>query len=186
MERIIVLDFGGQYCHLISRRIRELGTYCEVMPSDTSKKELTEVEGLKGLILSGGAASVYDESSPQPEQEIFDVDVPMLGICYGHQLMAKHAGGKVSSAAAGEYGLTKLNVESKSILEGLENQTDVWMNHKDIVEELNGFEILASTSHTPVAAFANTERKWFGVQFHPEVTHTKCGMTVLEKFPKNL
>ena len=184
MERVVVLDFGGQYCHLISRRIRELGTYCEVMPSDTSLEELKAFEDLKGVILSGGAASVYDEISPQPEKDIFEVDVPILGICYGHQLMAKYAGGKVISGASGEYGLTKMTVDSKSILEGLDAETDVWMNHKDIVKDIQGFEVLASTSHSPVAAFANTNKKWFGVQFHPEVTHTKCGMTVFANFLK--
>ncbi|MBD3388023.1 MAG: glutamine-hydrolyzing GMP synthase [Candidatus Altiarchaeales archaeon] len=184
MDEVIVLDFGGQYCHLISRRIRELGVYCEVLPSDTSAGELRNRDGLKGVILSGGAASVYDDESPQCSEGLFELELPMLGICYGHQLIAHHTGGKVKSGDAGEYGLTELTIkDSGKLLEGLKKKTRVWMNHKDIVEKLpEGYSVLASTDHSPVAAYANDKRKIYGVQFHPEVTHTEDGMKVLENF----
>ncbi|MBU0762727.1 MAG: glutamine-hydrolyzing GMP synthase, partial [Candidatus Altiarchaeota archaeon] len=184
MDEIVVLDFGGQYCHLIARRIRDLGVYCEVMPSDTTWKELSRIEGLRGIILSGGAASVYDKGSPKPSNDLFKTDLPILGICYGHQLIAHHMGGEVKGGDSGEYGLTEMIVsKKKGILEGVKKKTPVWMNHRDIVTKLpKGFDVLASTKHSPIAAYENREVKIYGVQFHPEVTHTKDGMKILENF----
>jgi len=184
MDRIVVLDFGGQYCHLISRRIRDLGVYCEVLPSDTSLEELKKPDGLKGIILSGGAASVYDKKSPKCSPEMLKVGVPILGICYGHQLIAFLEKGKVRYGRQGEYGITQLNVTEKDkILAGLQKQEKVWMNHRDIVESLpQGYETLASTDGSKIAAYANTKKKIFGVQFHPEVTHTTRGHRILKNF----
>jgi len=184
MEKIIVLDFGGQYCHLISRRIRDLGVYSEVLPADTSKEELANLPGLKGVILSGGAASVYDNEAPKCGQEILELPVPVLGICYGHQLIAQLAGGEVASGQAGEYGITDLEIiEQNQLVGGLPGTEKVWMNHKDIVENLPaGYLAIAKTKDSPVAVFANPEKKIFGLQFHPEVTHTENGTKVLENF----
>ncbi|MFH1055805.1 MAG: glutamine-hydrolyzing GMP synthase [Candidatus Altiarchaeota archaeon] len=183
MDKIIVLDFGGQYCHLIARRIRELGVYSEVMASDTSADELGRIGNLKGVILSGGAASVYDSNSPKCSKDILEVGVPLLGICYGHQLIAHLLGGKVDVGKAGEYGLTKLTVRGGGLFSGLGKSTPVWMNHRDIVTKLpEGFKVLASTTHSKIAAYGNDKRRIYGVQFHPEVTHTKKGMKILSNF----
>ncbi|MFH0863300.1 MAG: glutamine-hydrolyzing GMP synthase [Candidatus Altiarchaeota archaeon] len=184
MEKIVVLDFGGQYCHLIARRIRELGVYSEVMASDTSAKELKATGGLKGVILSGGAASVYDAGSPKYSPDLLEAGVPILGICYGHQLIAHIAGGSVEGGKAGEYGLTELAVmKAEGILKGVNGRTPVWMNHRDVVTKLPpAYKVLATTANTPVAAFGNPKQNIHGVQFHPEVTHTREGMSILENF----
>jgi len=185
MDKIIVIDFGGQYCHLISRRIRDFGVYSEVMRPSTTKADLEGVEDLKGLILSGGAASVYDKGSPRCDKSILDIGVPVLGICYGHQLISFLEKGDVTPGESGEYGITDLKLaggESK-LLKGLETKERVWMNHKDIVKKLPaGYKTSASTSHSPIAAFENKDKNIYGVQFHPEVTHTIHGNEVLRNF----
>ncbi len=184
MDQLVVLDFGGQYCHLISRRVRELGVYCEVMPSDTTGKKLNEIEGLKGVIISGGAASVYGDDFPKAASDLLEVGVPILGICYGHQLIAHDVGGEVKSGDSGEYGLTSLLTSSaEHVMDGISRNCDVWMNHRDIVDSMpEGFKTLSSTEHSPVAAFANKDKGLYGVQFHPEVTHTECGKQIFENF----
>jgi len=184
MDAIAVLDFGGQYCHLISRRIRDFGVFSQVLSSDATKKELEKIPGLKGIILSGGAASVYDSNAPKCSNEILHAGVPVLGICYGHQLIAHLEKGKVVSGKAGEYGLTELKVLNHStLLAGLNSTESVWMNHRDIVEKPpKDFDVIASTLHSPVAAFENAGKKIFGVQFHPEVIHTSNGNKILENF----
>ncbi len=185
MDFIAVLDFGGQYSHLIGRRIRELEVYAEVLPADTSARELKEREGLKGIILSGGAASVHEEDSPKPDPEILELNVPVLGICYGHQLLAHLAGGCVVSGDVGEYGTSTLKLVDRKneLLQGLETEEEVWMNHKDrVVEMPPPFTVAASTESSPVAAFLDGESRLFGVQFHPEVTHTSKGGEILENF----
>lgn len=185
METIGVIDFGGQYSHLIGRRIRDLGVYAEVFPSSITKEELKQVDGLRGIVLSGGAASVYGEESPKPDRQIRELEVPILGICYGHQLLAHLAGGKVKAGDVGEYGTTTLKrvTERNDLLRGLSNGEEVWMNHKDrVVKMPPGFITLASTEASPVAAFANEDKGEFGVQFHPEVTHTSKGKEILENF----
>jgi len=184
MDSIVVLDFGGQYSHLISRRVRDLGVYSRVMQPNATLEELKAVEDLKGIILSGGAASVYDKDSPKCGKEVLELGVPVLGICYGHQLIAELVGGDVESGKAGEYGLTQLSLKNEGELaSGLSKKEGVWMNHKDVVRKLpEGFEVTGSTSNSPVAAFENSKEKIYGVQFHPEVTHTKRGMQVLENF----
>ncbi|MFH1211080.1 MAG: glutamine-hydrolyzing GMP synthase [archaeon] len=188
MDKVIVLDFGGQYCHLISRRIRDFGVYSEVLPSDSDKQKLSKIEDLKGIILSGGAASVYDEFSPKFDKGIFELGIPILGICYGHQLVAYVNDGQVTVGKSGEYGITELKVLEKDVLfSGFNDVENVWMNHKDIVEKLpNGFLVLASTHNSPIAAFGNKEKKIYGVQFHPEVTHTENGNKILENFVFNI
>ncbi|MBU1198289.1 MAG: glutamine-hydrolyzing GMP synthase [Nanoarchaeota archaeon] len=192
METIIVLDFGGQYCHLISRRIRDAGVFSEVLPNDVSVDELKKIKGLKGIVLSGGAASVYDKDSPKCDKEILNIGIPILGICYGHQLISFLEKGKVKSGESGEYGLTEmnLNVTSKSeseLVKGLKQKQMVWMNHRDIVEALPaGYIVVASTKHSPVAIFENKKNKIFGVQFHPEVTHTENGQKLIENFVFNI
>ncbi|MFW6104475.1 MAG: glutamine-hydrolyzing GMP synthase [Candidatus Bipolaricaulota bacterium] len=185
MDTIAVMDFGGQYSHLIGRRIRDLGVYAEVVPSNTTKEELKKTKNLKGLILSGGAASVYAKESPKPDPEIQELDVPILGICYGHQLLAQMTGGEVEPGDVGEYGTTtlKLETEPEALLQGLGLEEEVWMNHKDrVVKMPSRFTTLASTEASPVAAFANKTNGHFGVQFHPEVTHTIKGGKILENF----
>ncbi len=185
MDTIVVLDFGGQYCHLISRRIKDLGVYSEVQPASVGVEELKKIKGLKGIILSGGAASVYDSSSPKCDQNIFDLAIPVLGICYGHQLIAYFIkGGKVALGEHGEYGITKLKIIKKNmLLTGFKANEDVWMNHQDVIENLpTDFAIIASTKNSPIAAFENNSKKLYGVQFHPEVTHTPQGTVVLKNF----
>ena len=184
MDRIVVLDFGGQYSHLIARRIRDSGVFAAVLPSGTKKQELAKIPGLKGLVLSGGAASVYEKSSPKCDKNILDTGVPILGICYGHQLIAYLENGKVVSGKKGEYGVADLKIINKSpLLKGLNKTEKVWMNHKDIVKKTpKNYSLLASTKNSPVAVFQNLEKRIFGVQFHPEVTHTKNGIKILKNF----
>jgi len=184
MQRILVLDFGGQYCHLISRRIRDLGVYSEVLPNDTAISELKKIRGIKGIILSGGAASVYDKNSPKCDKEILNLGLPVMGICYGHQLIAFLEGGKVTKGYSGEYGLTELELMRKEkLVAGLDGKEQVWMNHRDIVEKLpKDYAVVGKTSHSPIAVFANDKKKIYGVQFHPEVTHTAKGEKLLENF----
>ncbi len=184
MDRIIVLDFGGQYCHLISRRIRDLGIFSEVLPSDTGREALGKIDGLKGIILSGGAASVMDESSPKIGKDVLGTGVPVLGICYGHQLIAHLENGEIATGGTGEYGTTAMRTEGKSdLLNGLGRETMVWMNHRDKVMSLPaGYSVTASTRDCPVAAFENREKGIYGVQFHPEVTHTEKGFDILRNF----
>lgn len=184
MDKIIVLDFGGQYCHLIARRIRDIGVYSEVMATETSLDKIKNIEGLKGIILSGGAASVYDPESPKCDKEILNIGVPILGICYGHQLIAQLEGGDVISGESGEYGLTAMEITEAGLLfENIGPHEKVWMNHRDIVKNLpQRFTSIATTKHSPVAAFENTKDKIYGVQFHPEVEHTEKGNQILENF----
>lgn len=188
MDKIAVLDFGGQYSHLIARRVREIGVYSEVRPPDSKPHELTEMENLRGVILSGGAASVYEESSPRSHPALLELDIPILGICYGHQLIAYQLGGDVHKGGSGEYGNTDLSIDSAhGLLTGLSSPTNVWMNHKDRVSEMpDGFQVTGFTSNSPVAVFQNPDRDIYGVQFHPEVTHTEKGTEVLGNFVRDI
>lgn len=184
MDKIIILDFGGQYCHLISRRIRDFGVRAEVMSSDTSVEVLRADKSIKGIILSGGARSVYEKNAPKFEKEVLNLSIPILGICYGHQLIAHLMGGKVVSGKSGEYGLMKLNIKNEEeILVRFGKSKNVWMNHRDIIVRLpKSFSSIASTEHSKIAAFVNKKRKVFGVQFHPEVSHTENGDRILKNF----
>ena len=184
MDTIIVLDFGGQYCHLISRRIRDFGVFSEVLPPNTTKEELFKIKSLKGIILSGGAASVYDNDSPKCDREIINIEVPVLGICYGHQLIAFLENGEVKPGNAGEYGITELKTIHQSILlQGLNETEKIWMNHQDIITKLpQDYSVVAVTDQSPIAVFENHKKKQYGIQFHPEVTHTLNGNRILENF----
>lgn len=182
-QTVLILDFGSQYTQLIARRIRENRVYCEVHPFDM---EVGEVERLRpiGIILSGGPQSVYGEGSPQADPRLFDLGVPILGICYGFQLIARQFGGKVASAEEREYGRAEIEItEAGAILDGLETRETVWMSHGDLVEEPPpGFRISASTANAPVVAFEDPERRVYGIQFHPEVSHTLSGAAMLRNF----
>jgi len=178
---IAVIDFGGQYAHLIAKRIRHLGCYTVILPPDAAAEDLA---GLSGLVLSGGPASVTDAEAPRWNRALLEQPVPVLGLCYGHQLMGHALGGKVGQAGKGEYGLAHLDVCGASpLLAGLAAREQVWMSHGDSVLALPpGFELLGRTSDCPIAAMASRERPLFGLQFHPEVNDTPCGNTVFENF----
>lgn len=176
---ITVLDFGGQYCHLVARRVRDLGVYSEILPGETVPPK----EGLEGIILSGGPSSVYGQGAPHFNEEILSLGVPILGLCYGHQLIAKTAGGDVKPAGNGEYGSATISVSPKGILAGCSNEEKVWMSHGDAVLSLpSGFETLASTDGCPIAAYQNASKKLYGLQFHPEVVHTPAGTKIFGNF----
>ena len=180
---VVILDFGGQYTQLIARRIRELKVYCEILPFTVS---LEEVEALqpKALIFSGGAFSVYGEKAPSTDSRIYQMGVPILGICYGMQLMAKDLAGVVKPASRREYGKTDIKIlDDGDLFQGIAKETTVWMSHGDHVEQAPpGFTVTASTENTPVAAMANGKRQMYAVQFHPEVVHTPRGMDMLKNF----
>lgn len=179
--QITVLDAGGQYCHLIARKVRESGVYADVRPSETPAAALA---GRRGLIISGGPSSVYEAGSPSVDSAIFTLGIPVLGICYGHQLMAHLLGGAVERGEKGEYGLAILeHREPGPLLAGLPDRHQVWMSHRDTVTELPpGFRLLASTATCRIAAMGDPGRRLFGVQFHPEVVHTVHGREILENF----
>ena len=182
-EVVVVVDYGSQYTQLIARRVRQLGVYCEILPHDTPVAALAARE-LRALILSGGPASVLQPDSPGLDQGLLDLNVPVLGICYGTQLLAAALGGRVRKAEAREYGPAVLTVaDPDRLLAGCPRVMDVWMSHGDEVIELpEGFRVLARTDTCPVAAMADSERRIYGVQFHPEVVHTPLGIEVFRAF----
>jgi GMP synthase (glutamine-hydrolysing) len=185
-DAIVVLDFGAQYSQLIARRVRELHVYSLILPYDTPLPELLALRP-KGIILSGGPASVYGPGAPRCEPGLFTAGIPTLGICYGMQLMAHELGGQTGPAARGEYGRTRLFVDEPDreggLFRGLEPRLISWMSHGDTVRLLpNGFETLAHSDNTPYAAIANLGRRLYGLQFHPEVSHTPWGTEVLRNF----
>lgn len=186
-EKVIVLDFGGQYNQLIARRVRECNVYCEVHPYNLSLDKIREMNP-KGIIFTGGPNSVYGEDSPVCSREIFEMGVPILGICYGSQLMAYLLGGKVATAPVSEYGKTEVTVDtSKSIFQDVNQKTICWMSHTDYIAEAPAdFAVTASTSVCPVAAMENKEKGLYAVQFHPEVMHTVEGMKMLRNFVINI
>ena len=187
-DKILILDFGAQYTQLIARRIREFGVYCEIWAWDHNPADIAAF-GAKGIILSGGPESTTQENAPAAPQEVFDAGVPVLGICYGMQTLAAQLGGKTESADQREFGHAEVRVISPDALfAGLSDHDgapllDVWMSHGDHVAQVPpGFVITANTDRIPVAAMANEEKRWYGVQFHPEVTHTKQGTALLRRF----
>jgi len=186
-EKITILDFGSQYSQLIARRLREIGVYSELIPYNTPIEQFAD-ETLKGLILSGGPASVLDVNSPSISKRIFELGVPVFGVCYGMQLMAKLLGGTLVSAKRREYGSAKLYVdEPNEIFKGLPEEFVVWMSHGDNIEELpDGFICLAHTDSLPIAAIASPKDRLYGTQFHPEVAHTEHGIEILKNFAREI
>jgi GMP synthase (glutamine-hydrolysing) len=182
-ETVIVLDFGSQYNQLIARRVRQLGVYCELLPNGTRFEEL-KARDPKAVILSGGPASVTEAGAPGMDERVLTMGVPVLGICYGMQLVAKMLGGKVVKAESREYGPAVLSVdEPDRLLAGCGTGLDIWMSHGDQVDRMpEGFRKLAHTPTCPVAAMGDASRKVYGVQFHPEVVHTPCGLEVFRNF----
>ena len=183
-EKIIVLDFGGQYNQLIARRVREQQVYAEIVPYNKITVEEIKASGCRGIIFTGGPNSVYEESSPHFDKDILNCGIPVLGICYGHQLMAYMAGGSIKSAENGsEYGKTEVFTEHCPLFEGVPSESVCWMSHTDFVSELpSGFRTVAHTEKCPVAAMSDESRRLYGVQFHPEVTHTVYGGKILRNF----
>ncbi len=184
MQKILVLDFGGQYDLLIARRVRELGVYAEIKPYNSVTLEEIKAENYSGIIFTGGPNSVYDEKSPHFDRGILDIGVPLLGICYGHQLIAYMAGGRICSAGSiSEYGKTIIRIKPCALFDMIPEISVCWMSHTDYVKDIpDGFEITATTDSCPCAAMANKEKNVYGVQFHPEVTHTEYGEQVLKNF----
>ncbi len=190
-HRIIIVDFGSQYTQLIARRVREGGVYCEIWPYDNCEEAIREQKP-RGIILSGGPETVTSDDTPRAPQMIFELGVPVLGICYGMQTMAHQLGGVVSPSEAHEYGYAQVRARGHSrLLDKIEDHTspegfgllDVWMSHGDRVEKLpEGFIAICTTDNAPLAGMANEERSFYGLQFHPEVTHTRQGQRILDRF----
>ncbi len=193
-QKILILDFGSQYTQLIARRVRELGVYCELYPYDLADQYIHNFKP-DGVILSGGPESVTEDNTPRANPLVFNLDVPVLGICYGMQTMAHQLGGKVGTSSKKEFGHAKVRHGNNSeLLKGIEDSSenglgvlDVWMSHGDKVEELpNGFVAIGESDNAPLAAMANEDKKFYGVQFHPEVTHTHQGGRILERFVSDI
>ena len=182
MDKIVVLDFGSQYSHLICKRIREFSVYAELVPYDISYEELQKLNPT-GIIFSGGPSSVYDSDAPMPENKIFDMNLPLLGICYGHQLIVNKFGGKVKRANK-EYGSSLLTIDSdKDLLNGVGESVRAWMSHGDEAEQIpEGFKVIGHTESAKAAAIAYEEKSIYGIQFHPEVVHTEQGTEILKNF----
>lgn len=194
-HRILILDFGSQYVQLIARRVREIGVYCELMPCDIDEKTICDFNP-HGIILSGGAETVTIDYTMRAPTIVFEIGCPVLGICYGMQTMAYQLGGRVDTAIRAEFGYAELRIlNSTLLLEGIKDRIssdgtpllDVWMSHSDIVTALPpGFEIIASTDNSPFAAMIDSKRRFFGLQFHPEVTHTTQGHHILKRFVNDI
>ncbi|PIW32156.1 MAG: glutamine-hydrolyzing GMP synthase [Nitrosopumilales archaeon CG15_BIG_FIL_POST_REV_8_21_14_020_37_12] len=182
MDKIVVLDFGSQYSHLICRRIREFSVYAELVPYDISYEDLQK-HNPKGIIFSGGPSSVYNKDAPLPENKIFEMNLPLLGICYGHQLIVNKFGGKVKRANK-EYGSSLLTIDNdEDLLSGVGDSVRAWMSHGDEAEEIpSGFKIIGHTKSAKAAAIASEEKSIYGIQFHPEVVHTEQGTEILKNF----
>ncbi len=182
-QMILILDFGSQYSELIARRIRETQVYSEVLSYRTSAEQLRQLNP-KGIILSGGPSSVYDKGAPLSDPEIWNLGIPVLGVCYGMQLMVQQLGGKVTRAERGEYGKASLFIDDPTdLLTNVEDGSTMWMSHGDSCEALpDGFEVLAHTENTPCAAIAHHDKKLYGVQFHPEVVHSVGGLPLIRNF----
>lgn len=183
-DKIIVLDFGSQYNQLIARRIREMGVYSALLPHTIKASEIKAMEGIKGIVFSGGPKSVYDDDAFKVDEEIFNLDLPILGICYGMQLTAKYFKGEILSSPKREYGKMNILIEDKSLLfKDLYDEEEVWMSHGDHVAKIpQGFKLLAKSQNGLVASIANEEKKIYCVQFHPEVRHTVNGNKMLHNF----
>ena len=190
-KKILILDFGSQYTQLIARRVRETHVYCELHPWDMTAKDIRAFKPA-GIILSGGPNSVYEEETPKAPQIVFELGVPVLGICYGMQTMAAQLGGAVESGQVREFGYAEIRAQGHSaLLRDIQDRTnaqghgliDVWMSHGDKVTKLPpGFSVIASNAATPIAGMADEARRFYALQFHPEVTHTHQGKAMLGRF----
>jgi GMP synthase (glutamine-hydrolysing) len=188
MDKVLVLDFGGQYNQLIARRVRALSVYSEIKSFNRISMEEIRNVGYKGIIFTGGPNSVYNPNSPHYSKDILSLRIPILGICYGHQLLAYLAGGHIASAENNsEYGKTLLKIKGGKLLEGIKEESVCWMSHTDYVDNLpDGFKVTATTNNCSCAAMEDSTRNLYGVQFHPEVTHTEYGQKVLSNFIFNI
>ena len=185
-ETVIVLDFGGQYNQLIARRVRECNVYCEVMSYKNSIEKIKEKNPV-GIIFTGGPNSVYDEKSPHYDKAIFELGIPILGICYGSQLMAYTLGGHVDTAPVSEYGKTEITTSESKLFENVDKNTVVWMSHTDYIDKIpEGFKITAYSNDCPCAAYEDEEKKLYAVQYHPEVNHSVQGQQMLKNFLFNV
>jgi len=183
-DKVLVLDFGSQTSHLIARRVRGLGVFCEVVESDMTLEKIKDDPTIKALILSGGARSVYQSNAPKFDKNILKLGIPVLGICYGHQLIAHLSKGEVVGGKRGEYGRTRLQIKRGSeLLDGLPPETNVWMNHKDVVARIpQAFKLSAISEDAVCAAYEMPAKGLYGVQFHPEVSHTEYGIQIIKNF----
>lgn len=194
-QKILVLDFGSQVTQLIARRVRECGVFCEILPCDADPQRIADY-GASGIVLSGSHQSAYEESTDKAPDIVFNLGVPVLGICYGMQTMAQQLGGKVEAGTVREFGHAQIRAHGHTqLLNGIEDSTneqghgllDVWMSHGDKVTQLPaGFKLMASTPSCPIAGMADEERRFYGVQFHPEVTHTRKGHLILQRFVRDI
>lgn len=186
-EKIIILDFGSQYTQLIARKVREIGVYAEIYPYNITKEKFDSLDA-KGLILSGGPSSVYEDGAPIPSFDVFDLGIPVLGICYGLQLIAYKNGGSVDPAAKREYGKAFLNVDQNDpLFKNVDSSTQVWMSHGDHLTKIpEGFHKSGDSGNSPLCAISNKERNIYGIQFHPEVHHSSQGKTILKNFAVNI
>lgn len=181
-ELVLVLDFGGQYNQLIARRVREANVYCEVLPYNVSIDRIKE-KSPKGIIFTGGPASVLDDNAPKCDKEVFNLGIPILGICYGMQLMSHMLGGDVAKASSREYGKTDITLNENILFSGIEKETSCWMSHTyQVVKLPEGFKTIAGSENCPIAAMADNARKFYAVQFHPEVLHTPRGKEIIHNF----
>ena len=181
-QKVLILDFGGQYNQLIARRVRELGVFCDLLPSEITIEKIKNYDPL-GIIFTGGPNSVYEEGSPKIDPEVFNLGIPVLGICYGCQLTAHTLGGTVESATTSEYGKAEVKYMSSPLTKDIPARAICWMSHTDRITKLpKGFEKIAESDNCPYAAFGDIKRKIYGVQFHPEVNHTQYGMQILKNF----
>ena len=181
---ILILDFGSQYTQVIARKIRESHVYCEIFPGNKKLDEIQNIDSVQAIILSGGPASVYEKDAPKPDSKVWQMNVPILGICYGMQLIAQQLGGKVQHSKNREYGLADIVIKTKSLLyAGLKNKMPVWMSHGDKLTKLpKGFKVVASSKNCPNATIVNDKGTIYGVQFHPEVHHSPFGKQILDNF----
>ena len=186
-ELILILDFYGQYNQLIARRVRECNVYSEIVPFNTPIEKIKE-KNPKGIIFTGGPASVYAENAPMCDKEVFNLGIPILGICYGMQLMTYSLGGKVKRADKREYGITEVSIDNTSkLFQGFDDKNICLMSHTDFVDSLpEGFENIGKTDNCPNAAMQNVQKNFYGIQFHPEVNHTNRGTEIIRNFVYNI
>src|SRR3989344_1752166 len=183
---VVVINFGGQYAHLIARRVRELGVKSELVNPDIKINDLKKLN-TQALILSGSPYSVYERNSPKINPEIYNLEIPVLGICYGMHLIAQQLGGQIKGQNSKQFGKVKINLQKSNLFDSLDANQTVWFSHGDVVESSpTGFKSIGKTKTVSIAAFENSNNKIYGIQFHPEVTHTIVGIKILQNFLFNI